>query len=52
MLEEKEILDIFDDSKPESIIAGEIKKKDKDNMIAIKISHQIEGEFLFLYQYY
>lgn len=37
MLEEKKIWDVVDNLRPEFITARQIRKKDKDNTIAIKI---------------
>lgn len=37
MLEKKEIWDVVDNSRPELITTGQIKKKDKNNAITIKI---------------
>lgn len=40
ILEEKKVQDIVDNSRPEPITAEQIKKKDKNNAIAIKIIKQ------------
>lgn len=46
MLEEKEVWDVVDDIEPKAIIVLQIKKKEENNAIAIKIIKQsVNGDF-------
>ena len=48
MLEEKEVWDVVDNSRPEPTTAGQIRKKDKDNAIATKIIKQGVNSDLYI----